>query len=449
MVDTCFINMMHENLYVSDDEVMALEGKSLQDISAHMTSKYMVPYQMSTVLRADRKKISKRDKSDEVSSKQRKIGNGEFARGNFEKSLKFYHDAISYAKSKTNLAYSYGNISAVLFRMKKFKSCLIAIEKVKDNYQIQDNFFSKILEREQRCLKELENPNSQKPMNKMQLKYPANPKNPEIVDCIEVGPNGGVFAKQSMKAGDIIAITKPFIIGPFSKNPQNNEPMLVCESCCSSCIDFPPIPCEKCESVLYCDENCRNEDLEFHKLICRDAYDKSPRPHFELMALKFTAKLLLNGIDIRKSEFQDSRTNCFNWDEDTFENRVKSISALKTVKMNNFVTLDTYLQILVSLEELKKTSKFEALLRNFEDGDDLFFQTYLRGFKLIYFNYFTSLFEKQELVDATHFDLMRGFFNHSCSANVVVYSHFKTGLVNYYILTSNVRAGEELTVSYG
>ena len=160
-------------------------------------------------------KVQTEYKSDEKSNEFRLIGNDYFRDRNWFFALFNYNKSIAYAKSENLAALGYGNRSAVYFEVKLYEDCLATIQLALEN-GYPANKKAKLIEREANC-KELMTKGIDEEAEDLwdffKLSYPANEKIPWIVDCVEVRRTKkygrGIYAKQDLKAGDIICIEKP------------------------------------------------------------------------------------------------------------------------------------------------------------------------------------------------------------------------------------------------
>ena len=154
-------------------------------------------------------------KSNDIANEARVTGNDRFQGKNFLFALNHYNKSIAYAKSKNLAALAYGNRSAVYFEVKLYEDCLATIQLALEN-GYPANKKAKLIEREANC-KELMTKGIDEEAEDLwdffKLSYPANEKIPWIVDCVEVRRTKkygrGIYAKQDLKAGDIICIEKP------------------------------------------------------------------------------------------------------------------------------------------------------------------------------------------------------------------------------------------------
>lgn len=381
-------------------------------------------------------------KSDQKSERLRKEGNNEFAKCEFLESLKYFYKAMAFAETDEKRALCYGNISAIFLKTEKIKCCLTAIDHAKELHPTNDNFFMKLSKRQEQCNAFLEDLEYLDYPEKLPLSHPANPKNSEVVECIERGSNGNVFAKQDMKMGDVIAVTKPFIIGGRPKRDY-----ISCNNCWKEMSGSDIFVCGKCTFVIYCSEKCKAENIDFHEMICDRVYVHADLTNVEMMAMKLAYKVFSNGIDMGKEEFQKCNTTSFDWDQETIENQVKTVFSMKTGSdwkpFTNFIMLNSYSFV---LEQLKKTSVFNELVSKFENGEELFFKTYWKAFEIISANSITS--DTAFSLDLSiYFDLIMGFFNHSCAPNVFIFRDGKSDYA-HYVLLNDVKSGDELCIAY-
>lgn len=389
-------------------------------------------------------------KSDEKSEKLRIQGNQQFVKKAYKEALKFYLIAMTFSESDKIKALCYGNISACFFQIEKYDFCIVAVRKAKEHHKVKDAFYAKISEREKKSLEFYENngqPNRK--WNILPLSYPENPRNKELADCLEKRSDG-IFTKQALKIGDIVAITKSFIKGPWEVNDY-----VRCNNCwmdASAALEVYPAftgihTCDNCVYSLYCSAKCKAEDSRFHSIICKDAYRVwTTFSKYGIMAMKFAFEVLSRGIDIREKEYQNSSTNFFDWKKCDFEERLKVFCSLKTNRVEN--TKGILITFFAILEQLKKSGPIKEFFSKFDDGEELFFRTFWKGYQVAHSNSI-SLEKCSEIVwETTHVDLLFGSFNHQCIPNVFVFRHFNS-YKNHYVVLEKVKAGEELFVAYG
>lgn len=152
-------------------------------------------------------------KSNDKSNEYRLKGNEFFKdKENMYLAIVNYNKAIAYAKSKQVLALCYGNRSAAYFEFKRYEDCLQNIQLARQNGYPQKSM-SKLNEREAKCIQAMQESmdvDKENLWDFFKLSYPSNKNVPWIVDRVEVRwtekYGRGIYAKEDLKAGDIIAI---------------------------------------------------------------------------------------------------------------------------------------------------------------------------------------------------------------------------------------------------
>lgn len=193
-------------------------------------------------------------KSDDIANEARLAGNYRFSVKNFLYALNHYNRSIAFAKSNNLAALAYGNRSAVYFEVKLYQECLENIQLARD-HGYPANGMTKLNEREVKC-KKLMDKSIDKKTNTLwdffKLSYEPNEKIPWIVNCVEMHQTEkygrGIYAKQDLKAGDIICVEDVFFNYTF-KDWNMYSTYFHCYNC------FKPnkmnlIPCEDRKSVV-------------------------------------------------------------------------------------------------------------------------------------------------------------------------------------------------------
>jgi hypothetical protein len=113
------------------------------------------------------------------------------------------------AETNEKRALAYADRSIIFFDLKKYKECLQNIQWAREN-GYPANKIKKLNKREEKCRKlmaeEVKDP-ADDPKEFFKLSYPANPKIPFIVDCLEmriVNNEARLYTTRDLKAGDII-----------------------------------------------------------------------------------------------------------------------------------------------------------------------------------------------------------------------------------------------------
>ena len=160
------------------------------------------------------------NKSNEKAKEFQGLGNKCFENKKWMDALIYYNKSISFGSSKQILCLIYANRSAVYFEIQRYKECLENIELARKN-GYPKNKMDKLNKREEKCKELMIQENlekiqiTEKSSEIFQLSYPASKTIPWIVDCVEVKNTEkygrGIYAKQDLKAGDIISIEDPVV----------------------------------------------------------------------------------------------------------------------------------------------------------------------------------------------------------------------------------------------
>lgn len=189
-------------------------------------------------------------KSDEKSEKFRNAGNLDFVARKYVDALINYNKSITFAETKEVAALAYGNRSAVYFELMLFDECLQNIQLARESGYSADKL-QKLNDREDKCkelLSESMDADKKDFWNCFKLSYPSNEKIPWLVDCVEmrwIRPFGrGIYAKQDLKAGDIICVEEPIVNYADGDNAYSR---------CYNCFKANAmnlIPCDRTGKIL-------------------------------------------------------------------------------------------------------------------------------------------------------------------------------------------------------
>jgi SET and MYND domain-containing protein 4 len=156
-------------------------------------------------------------KSNSLAKSYRNKANEHFRHGEYFDALLFYNRSLCTAEiGSDSISIAYANRSAVYIKLNHFDLCLQNIQLARDNNYPAEKM-EKLDKREEECkelMKTLKPSPGDDPFNYFKLSYPANPKYPQIVDCLEVKSDKKgkhVVATRDLKTGDTIAIEEPAI----------------------------------------------------------------------------------------------------------------------------------------------------------------------------------------------------------------------------------------------
>lgn len=185
---------------------------------------------------------------------------------------------LSCAKNKSEVAFCYDRRSRVYFAMGQYRKCWRNIEQARD---CGVDLSPDVDDIEAKC-HELMLKEDSSQSSFFNLSYPANDKNPSLVDCIKlcVSKQFGrhLVTTQKLKAGDVIAIEKPFYKS-LDKNAAHGR----CANCFkSNLLDL--IPCRLCTSMMFCSKDCEESSWKgFHKYECSTIDDMTQDDGFLMM----------------------------------------------------------------------------------------------------------------------------------------------------------------------
>ncbi|KAL7037595.1 hypothetical protein ACKWTF_009294 [Chironomus riparius] len=202
------------------------------------------------------------NKSNVKAKEYQGLGNKSFENKKWIESLIFYNKSLSFACSKNILCLIYANRSAVYFEIQRYQKCLENINLARKNGYPKNKIDElNILEEKCKNLKIQEDLNkiqlNEKSSEIFKLSYPANEKIPWIVDCIEMKKTDkygrGIYAKQDLKAGDIISIEDSVVCILRDDGYYKH-----CYNCMKTCM-LSLIPCTRTASIMFCSTECMDK----------------------------------------------------------------------------------------------------------------------------------------------------------------------------------------------
>lgn len=186
-------------------------------------------------------------KSNEAADKWRNEGNLQFNKGKLLEALIAYNTSLCFSLSDTpQVSLIFANRSAIYLKAKLYRRCLENIELAR-KFGYPSDKLQKLDEREQKCLKWMENhqPHPERdPWNFFKLSYPPNEKIPFIVNCLELHEDEKygryIVTNTNLRPGDVIAIDEPVFRYRYKS---------LCAKLCAYCLksnDLCLFPCPSC-----------------------------------------------------------------------------------------------------------------------------------------------------------------------------------------------------------
>lgn len=407
-----------------------------------------------------------RPKSSLESDTYRKEGNQFFIAKRFQDAYISYVKALRYAENDYQKSICYGNISAVYFHLKNPQACLKNILMARKLHSSPGNqtFLEKMSARKEACnaLASIPVPQS------LILSYSEHTNIPGLSATVGLrNPrtrNQHLYAKSSMKLGDVVAITEAFQVGVDEKmvNGLNlnskSETFIMSAHFCYNCgiSSFDVIyTCDTCVSMEFCSEFCKKTYYDdFHKIECNafnywvNSYEVE-----KINALRLTFRFLNAGVNI-----DQEYSSCFDWTHRgvSLEDKAKSVLGFKDSKLNFDLAFLVTKRAMGLRDALRRKPDYQRIIARLKgDGESVFWNLYGQIFKKMQigsfygpaFSYLVTFKSKPVEEYGSFVDWLHGMFNHSCRPNVIVYrpKHINK---NFYVLLEDVKAGQELTIAY-
>lgn len=211
-------------------------------------------------------------KSDNVSTYYRNQGNKCFQLHENLKAWQFYNFALLHAPfNSINYCYALSNRSIILLALKKFKECLVDIDKVLA-LEYPKELYDKLLKRKEMCKEALlknNNKNEEIPdfSEFLAMKSTKDPRylcassKLEVLFTEQFGRQ--VIAKEDINVGDVLIEEEPYLVVQLK-----SQFILSCSYCLSRNLNL--YPCEICCYALYCSADCKDKAFkEYHAVECQ------------------------------------------------------------------------------------------------------------------------------------------------------------------------------------
>lgn len=343
------------------------------------------------------------------------------------------------------MALAYGNRSAVFFELNKYEESLLNIQWAKECDYPTDKI-DKLNEREEKCKQILSSKPkdpADDPMEFFKLSYPPNPKIPFLIDGIELRKTEkygrGLYAKQDLKAGDVIAWEEMSFKRVFCSGQYNR----CCY--CLKCNMMNLIPCSKTASLMFCSIECRDKTYKIYgdeidsMVVYGDMQLNSDRILIDFEQAfggrkQFLKFLNENDIQkIRKSVFD------FDWNEEEMIEKFRIISLL-SLEIPKGIPALLFTFTSPTFKVAKGSEEYLSLIGHVS-------QVITSNSTTIVYEHFQV--SKQMCPQAIHDGItvliISGLINHSCMNNVDrVIMDNKV----FYYAAKPIKKGEQLFASY-
>ncbi|XP_055297207.1 uncharacterized protein LOC129565909 [Sitodiplosis mosellana] len=201
------------------------------------------------------------NKNDSTSLQNRKEGNEQFGRDNWNDAMEMYNASLRYAENGSkNISLAYANRSACFLKMKRYNECLIDVELAKEaGYPV--DLMPKLDRRKEDCLKGMAEGGA--PVKfEPKLDFKPDEHFPCMANVLKINRDDGgeftVIAKEDIDVGQTVILEKAFIAYVFMLYGWK------CNVCLKEHVNL--MPCEKCTSAMFCSKECQGNSL--HKYEC-------------------------------------------------------------------------------------------------------------------------------------------------------------------------------------
>jgi len=385
--------------------------------------------------------------------------------------LLYYNKALCHARKidSEEAALVFANRSIVYLDLELPEECLENIDLAR-HAGYPDK---KILDmRKDKCFEMIEKNNSAETKDPVKdffkLSYPSHEKLPFLANCIEMRKDQiygrGLYATQDLKPGDVIAVDEPVMKSLFMNGIYKR---------CTNCLEVKNmnlLPCKSCVSAMFCSKKCQREANEkFHKFEC-PCIDILPRETLndEILLTLFRtilqAKHAAGGLDKLKAICTNRKLQTktfFDYDLSKDKNTslelnqlLSAISQLsvkcgkpdfgvvKSKAIANWIfhpPLSSIWQSTKNKEDLKLV--IIALVDIFWNPLIESFEDFMNSSKN-----FNTMNQHAEASFGSGLNLVKNYFNHSCSPNVYM---VPMGERNVFITLAPIKKNEQIFNCYG
>lgn len=440
------------------------QKKGFSEILNYAETKFNLIRQHYIALSSANEEMGDQKKSLAWSNRSRIEGNNHFNKKNYRAALTSYNEALCFAETREQRSLCYGNISAIYFALKNPDASLDNIKIAKKMHARKegvDKFLEKLESREASCNEMLKIPGLQN----LVLTYPEHEHIPGLAKTVGIREqhtkNQHLFAKESMKFGDVIAVTESIQVGldhklgsdlTFLPVDSGNSADHFCYNCGVTTF-YVSFPCDTCSIVQFCSEACKTENMEaFHRIECDNInYFQFQYEVEKILAIRLAFRFLKSRVDLPQPY-----TSCFDWTDKgtTLSDKIKSVLGFR----DRVVTFDDAFlltkRMMGAHDIIREKPEYKDVVDNIKDGSKKLWDLYGRIYRKMgsgsFLNNMTDVMHRQSknaLDFTTNVDWLHGLIKHSCAANVMVYRP-KHANKNFYVLLDDIKAGQELTIGY-
>lgn len=404
----------------------------LIDIFANVDSVDVLSRDIKILLGIERSK-----KKNKTSTDLRERGNKQIRKQNWYSAMTHYNVSLRYAEIDTeNVSFAYANRSTCFLKMEKYDKCLIDIE-LAINANYPQRLMSKLKERRDFCLKQMNKTASLTEMTVPRLDFDADENFPGMSNVLKMEYNekyGHHFiAKCDIDVGKVVMVEEAYVTSTIFVPGSN-----ICDACFKHSMNF--IACSNCTSALFCNEACAKDYL--HNMRCgRGTNDDNHLVEFTLRSIMLTFCI-----------FPGEAGELMNFVEKAIVERKKRGQVSNAlVDMESKYRLFLQLNFWLSTAEKQRMivvgyEAFQLLMRK-PGMRELFGRPDVWRFLMHLFVMHASLIFCNSFQSEVHgfIFLLRNHINHSCVPNLLCSCYENKSVV---ITSRRIKKGDQLFISY-
>lgn len=398
-------------------------------------------------------------KDNQHSTELRMKGNMKLRLGLYTQALEFYTKSLSFAEiGSVNVGLAFACRSACFFEMQMYEKTLIDIEYA-ENSKLMDRLMSQLEERKRLCLEFLSmidqcGISKSKFLSEYPSKYPdLSAKNlenqlkrnghsdfsvdlnfPCMSDVVEIKQNQQfgrqLIAKCDIPCGQTVVIEKDFV-------SVKSDSGLSCATCFQENVNF--IACSKCPNVIYCSQNCLNQNLT-HKWECGTFFSQLHHKfRFQMQSILMALEIFPN-VDKLMDFIQVV----------LHEDCVKIPASLHNLKSKYHFFLKLEQSSVICTKYLPKIYKIYEYLMLLPKVRALFDSQEKNRFLMHLVVHHFLVLKNNSIASGKPWSVVSVFnvlsmMNHSCAPNVY---HPRIGTGQHCVTIRPVKQGEQLFISY-
>lgn len=388
------------------------------------------------------------EKSDEIASQIRVLGNNFYNQGEWSNAIEMYNMSLCYASPQSNrFTMALTSRSICFFNMQRYNECLNDIRLVRkadpNNFIIRD--------REAICLQHITEAASSPTAFDVMADFEPNEHFPCMSNKLKVQHSDGkrsVVAIENIDVGKTVLVEEPYITSLYIRTGSK------CNICLKDKTKANLMPCDKCNAAMFCSDKCQNHF--YHKIECGMRYCKDNFINglaMDLVRSILKAITLFPNVD-KLMDFVEKTVNSNN-------NDLSSSLTDDQSKYRAFLTLDMCTNIFDE-EGFRPVfaTKYEFLLTipkirlMFQSKNQRRFLMHLLCHHALILQYHSlrassemhwNLMKTSHRVNNNSFvGLTTEFFAHSCAPNLLLF-HCDAKMI--CITVRPIKKGEPLTVS--